>query len=129
MFLLISRHRSRPLLRDFPQRAVAIQLLDNPVQFGKTVLPFGQVSTEILNLSQELFYDLHHKSLVLADEVNRLFDPRIKKGPAFLSAVQKKMNEVFEIIFTLPPFCYLELERETPRHLLRLASTDAQSAE
>ncbi|MCL2486143.1 MAG: DUF6076 domain-containing protein [Oscillospiraceae bacterium] len=96
---------------------------DDVVKTGDEILPIGQVSTEILNLPEQLFYDLRDKSMALLNGVNSLFNSNIQKDSAIIASVQKDLNAVWEVLFELPPFRYLRLDRETPRNLLLLAST------
>ena len=102
-------------------QAFTAHFYGDSVTLGNHTFPIGQISTEILNLPENLFYDLYSKSNAAINEINRLFDLGIKKDSAFLFAVQKRLNEIFDILFTLPPYRYMKIDKETPRSLLLIA--------
>jgi len=91
----------------------------NRVSIDGTVLPMGQVSTDVLNLSDDLLLDLRSKANEMLRGMGaKIFNPETKKDLALVSAVQEKLNEVVDIILTLPLFKYLDVDAELTRSLL-----------
>ncbi len=79
------------------------------VSIDGKVLPMGQVSTDVLNLTDDLLLDLRSKANEMLKVMKtELFNPEIKKDLALVSAVQEKLNEVLDIVLTLPLFGHLD---------------------
>lgn len=89
------------------------------VSIDGRVLPMGQVSSDVLNLSDDLLLDLRHKANeMLKIMKTELFNPEIKKDLALVSAVQETLNEVMDIVLILPLFEYLDVDVKLTRSLL-----------
>ena len=96
-----------------------VHFWNSRVSVDGKVLPMGQVSTDALNLSDDLLLDLRSKSNeVLKTISTQLFNPEIIKDLALVSAVQEKLNEVVDIVLTLPLFEHLDVDVELTRNLL-----------
>ncbi|OPX92500.1 MAG: hypothetical protein A4E53_00487 [Pelotomaculum sp. PtaB.Bin104] len=82
-------------------------------------LPMGQISTDVLNLSEEQILALRYK----ANETyglfrTQLYNPEIKKDLALVTAMQDKLNEYLDIILAMPPFKYLDVDTRMTHNTL-----------
>jgi hypothetical protein len=88
--------------------------------------PLGNFTAEVLNLPHEQIADLCVKS----DEFRTLFDekfPRAKENPALLSEIQESLNGVLDIVFELPLYRELDLDRTfTKRFMVYFQETDPE---
>lgn len=102
-----------------------VHFWNSRVSVDGKVLPMGQVSTDVLNLSDDLLLDLRSKSNeVLKTIRTQLFNPEIIKDLALVSAVQEKLNEVVGIVLTLPLFEHMDVDTELTRGLLSRMYTE-----
>lgn len=96
------------------------------VSIDSKVLPVGQVSTDVLNLSDEQLLDLRHKANEMLKVMSsKLFNPEIKKDLVLVSAVQEKLNEVLDIVLTLPLFEHLDVDSKLTRSMLPAAYAES----
>jgi hypothetical protein len=84
-------------------------------------LPMGQISADILNLSEEQILALRYK----ANETygllrTQLYNPEIKKDLALVTTMQDKLNEYLNMILALPPFKYLDVDIRMTHNTLPL---------
>lgn len=90
-----------------------VRFFSDRVDIDGTLLPIGQVSTEILNLPNEILHDLQEAVLgSFAVVREKLFHPDIKKDLAVVTEAQDKLNRILQLLFTVPPFCYMDLDKE-----------------
>lgn len=105
-----------------------VQFSSDWASIDGTVLPLGQISTDILNLPDETLHQLQEKLSVLFEMIQqKLFHPDIKKDLALVSAVQDKLNEVLDLIFILPLYKYLDLDKPKAQNMLLIAYQDYPS--
>lgn len=92
---------------------------EDRTRLGRTDLPLGQVSAEVLNLTDTELLELRHLANGMLEAVSqRLWNPETKKDRALVLEVQGKVNAVLDCIFTLPLYRQLELDREPSFTLL-----------
>lgn len=89
------------------------------VIFDRENLPMGQISTDVLNLSEEQILALRYK----ANETYGLFrtllyNPEIKKDLTLITALQDKLNEYLDMILALPLFKHLDVDVRMTRNTL-----------
>ena len=102
-----------------------VHFWNNRVSIDGKVLPMGQVSADVLNLSDDLLLDLRHKANETLKVIKtELFDPETKKDPALVSTVQEKLNEVLDTVLTLPLFEHLDVDVKITRSLLPTVYTE-----
>ena len=90
-----------------------VQFFADSVSIDATVLPLGQISTDVLNLSNEVLLDFYKKSGLLCDEVERcLLKPQREKDIALAETLQSCLNDVLEIVYELPLYRTLDIDRE-----------------
>ena len=90
-----------------------VQFFSDSVSIGGSVLPLGQISTDVLNLGGDVLAKLHQKNNTLFMVVERqLFNPDIKKDAALAEALQLRLNDVLDIVYELPLYRSLAIDRE-----------------
>jgi len=95
------------------------------IQIDDVVLPVGQCTTDLLNLEPELLAELRCTYVDFAEMFgSQIANSDIKNDLALVTAVQDKMNKVWDVAFTLPPFCYMKLNKERTKKLLITAYTE-----
>jgi hypothetical protein len=98
-----------------------LQFFADSVSIDGTVLPLGQVSADVLNLSDDTLINLRDKNLAFAATVEKqLWNVSIRKDAALAAAVQDKINSAFDVISTLPLYRHLDLDKKLARNLLPL---------
>lgn len=89
---------------------------------GKTAYQLGQITTDYLNLDKQLFLDLKNSAEAIAPLAHRLLDGE----RASIDETQRRMNAVFDILRTLPPYCDLPMDLATDYNaLLNFEADDA----
>lgn len=89
-----------------------VQFFADSVSIDGTILPLGQVSTDVLNLDSDTFAALHEKNNALFTIVEHgLFNPDTKKDIALASALQHRLNDVLNIVYELPLYRSLRIDR------------------
>lgn len=84
-----------------------------------TSLPVGQVSTDVLNLSDEQLLSLRHKANeTLKVFHTQLYNPEIKKDLALVTVIQDRLNEYLNLVLALPLFRYLDVDIKLTRNIL-----------
>ncbi|HWQ77151.1 MAG TPA: DUF6076 domain-containing protein [Syntrophomonas sp.] len=102
-----------------------VHFWNDQVRIDSKILPTGQISADVLNLSDELILDLRYK----ADEMlkimsKKFFNPETEKNPALVSAVQERLNGVLNIVLTLPLFEHLNMDAAFARNMLTTVYTE-----
>lgn len=93
-----------------------VQFLGHYVSIDGTTLEVGQVSTEILNLSKEIRQALQDASSRFANFLQEKFgNLNIKKDRALANELQEHVNQVQDILFQIPPYNYMRLDKELAR--------------
>ena len=82
-------------------------------------LPMGQISTDVLNLSEEQILAMRYK----ANDTyglfrTQLYPPETKKDLALVTALQDKLNEYLDIVLALPMFKHLDVDINMTRNML-----------
>jgi hypothetical protein len=97
-----------------------VQFFADSVWVGSTILPLGQVSTDVLNLPDDLLMpELQKRIHTLFTAVEQeLFNPNTKKDAALANALQRKLNDVLDIVCVLPLYRSLQIDWEFGRNLL-----------
>jgi len=89
-----------------------VQFFSDSVSIDGTILPLGQISTDVLNLSNDVLLDFYKKSGLLCDEVDRcILDPQRKKDIVLAETLQSRLNDVLEIMYELPLYRTLDIDR------------------
>lgn len=95
-----------------------VQFFADSVSIDETLLPLGQISTDVLNLDSDTFAALHEKNNALFAAVeHQLFNPETKKDLALADALQRRLNDVLDIVYELPLYCFLGIDREFGKKL------------
>ena len=95
------------------------------IQIDDTVLPVGQCTTDLLNVRPERLAELRRTFVDFAEMFSRqIANPDIKSDLALVTAVQDKMNKVWDAAFVLPPFCYMNLNKKRAKKLLITSYTE-----
>jgi hypothetical protein len=95
------------------------------VSIDGKVLPMGQVSTDVLNLTDDLLLDLRSRANEMLKVMKtELFNPETKKDLALVSVAQEKLNEVLNIVLALPLFEHLNMDVQLTRSLLPRVCTE-----
>ena len=83
---------------------------DRVIVDGKN-LPMGQISTDVLNLSEEQILALRFRANETYGLLHtQLYNPEIKKDLALVTALQDKLNEYLDMILALPLFKHLDVD-------------------
>ena len=100
------------------------------VLFGKGAVfangkcfPLGQCSTDILNLDDGMLTELDQRIGDFLSAVLPLFQ---EKTDSAASSAQEKLNAVWDLIFTLPPYRELDMGLEASYHLFPLMLADRE---
>ena len=72
-------------------------------------IPLGQITTEILNCDSEILDRLQNATEDFYIAAMKLFQMKDKQ---YVLEAQRSANAVFEIVFKLPPYCYLQMDRD-----------------
>ena len=84
-----------------------------------TSLPVGQVSTDVLNLSDEQLLSLRQKANETLKVFHaQLYNPEIKKDLALVTVIQDRLNEYLNLVLALPLFRYLDVDTKLTRSIL-----------
>lgn len=98
-----------------------VQFFADSVSIDGTVLPLGQVSTDVLNMKPETIQSLQNATRAFMDAVEKqLWSADAKKDAALAAAVQDKMNDAFDMMSALPLYRHLDLDKDFARNLLPL---------
>ena len=98
-----------------------VQFCADSVSIDNTLLPLGQISTDVLNISDATLFDLREKNLALMTAVEQqLWNPDIKKDAALAIAVQDKMNSALDVVFTLPLYRHIDIDKGYANNFLSL---------
>jgi len=90
-----------------------VQFFADSVSIDDTILPLGQISTDVLNLNYEELLALYEKSnLLLSEYGHALFDTEVKKDIALAETLQSRLNDVLKIVYELPLYRTLDIDRE-----------------
>lgn len=89
-----------------------VQFFADAVSIDESVMPLGQISTDVLNLDGDILAKLHEKNSALFTVVEQqLFNPGIKKDAALAEALQLRLNDVLDIVYELPLYRSLGIDR------------------
>ena len=106
------------MTRDCLVQEFTVQFFADSVSIDGTILPLGQVSTDVLNLNYEELLALYRKSNLLFLEYGRgVLDTGVKKDAAFAETLQSRLNDVLDIVYELPLYRTLDIDREFGRSL------------
>ena len=95
-----------------------VQFFADSVGIDGTVLPLGQISTDVLNVSNDVLIALHEKNLELFKVVeHELFNPNTKKDAVLAGALQRSLDGVLDIVYEFPLYRTLRIDREFGRRL------------
>ena len=98
-----------------------VQFFADSVSIDGTILPLGQVSADVLNLDEQTLRSLRELLNPFVSVVEtRLWGPETEKDAALAAEVQGKMNGVLDVIFEMPLYRHLELDKEFAKNLLPL---------
>lgn len=90
-----------------------VQFWQDFVLFENCKIPLGQISCDVLDLSDETLLQLHEKTNALSRLVcTQLFAEGIQKSLALVAVVQQALKETLEIVFSLPLFCQMDLDQK-----------------
>lgn len=88
-----------------------VHFWNDRVSIDGKVLPVGQVSTDVLNLSDEQIFTLRQKTDETVEVLNAdLFNTQTPKDLVSGSAVREKLEELLDSIMTLPPYKHMNGE-------------------
>ena len=92
---------------------------DDFIKFDDVTLPVGQCSVDLLNIEQAQLRELRRAYVAFAEFFSRTIGSQgVKKDLALVTAVQDKMNEVWDAAFALPPFFRMKLDKEYSKSIL-----------
>ena len=95
-----------------------VQFFADSVSVDGMVLPLGQISTDVLNVGGDVLVALREKNLELFTVLEReLFNLNTKKDAALADALQHRLNGVLDIVYELPLYRNLRIDREFGRKL------------
>ena len=92
------------------------------VFLGEKSLPTGQCSVDILNLDEEILMKIYQRVQDFLPAAQRLLTE--KTDIAVVSA-QEKLNAVWDVVFTLPGYRDLQIDRECSYHALENLLTES----
>lgn len=93
-----------------------VQFFGGHVRIDDAVLPLGQISTEILNLPEEKSRALHKASSAFGEFLTgRLAAPGTSVNLKLAHELQRLANEVQGVLFTIPPYSYMNLDVDLAR--------------
>lgn len=93
---------------------------------GGANFPLGQMTTDFLNLDEQLLTEIDKRVKEFSKEMRAFF--KHKKSDAIIP-VQEKLNAVWDVIFALPFFRNLPLDIRTSRNLFLMLLADKQKWE
>ena len=88
--------------------------------------PLGQITTDILNLDGGVLTEIDHRVDAFMAEAALLFK---EKTDSAAHSAQEKLNAVWDLVFQLPLFRDLELDRDISYHLFPLLFSDKEKWE
>lgn len=95
-----------------------VQFFADSVSIDGTILPLGQVSTDVLNLDSDTFAALHEKNNALFTVVeHELFNPDTKKDISLADALQHRLNDVLDIVYEFPLYRSLGIDQAFGKQL------------
>lgn len=87
---------------------------DDHVLIGGVSLPLGQITTDVLNLDEQILRDTENRIAVFLGEVHNFLNT--KKDSSVFS-LQEKLNAVWDVLFTLPFYRELPMDEHTAQNL------------
>lgn len=100
-----------------------VHFADDTVIVGGKPFPLGRFGVEILNTPDEVLLDLCKKSDDFLALLEKIFS-QATKIPALASELQESLNRIFDVLFTLPLFRELDLDRAFTKEFLKRAEVD-----
>ena len=85
--------------------------------------PLGQITTDILNLDGDVLTEIDHRVDAFMTEVARLLK---EKTDSAAHSAQEKLTAVWDLVFQLPLYRDLELDRDTSYHMFPLLFSDKE---
>lgn len=91
------------------------------VMIGDTSHPLGQITTDILNLDEQDLTEIESRIDTFLKDMRVLFE---QKNDSAVFSVQEKLNAVWDVVFNLPLFCDLPMDKHTSRNLFSMMLAD-----
>ena len=91
------------------------------VMIGDTSLPLGQITTDIMNLDEQVLTEIENRINAFLKEMGVFFE---QKNDSAVFPVQKKLNAVWDVGFDLPLYRDLPMDERTSRHLFPMLLAD-----
>lgn len=83
------------------------------IYLGEKVCPLGQITTEFLDWPAELLDQLRERTEALSPVLEEMIE---RKDRSLIPAVQKKLDAVYDLLITLPPYRDIEMDTELTRN-------------
>jgi hypothetical protein len=94
---------------------------DNVMLGGGVSFPLGQITTDFLNMDEQILAEIDKRVREFTIGMRALF---INKNNDAVIPLQEKLNAVWDVIFTLPFYRNLPLDIRSSRNLLPMLLTD-----
>ncbi|GHU80934.1 hypothetical protein FACS1894191_7220 [Clostridia bacterium] len=89
------------------------------VYINDKAYPLGELTAELLNYPDEKLIDLRYTAeMMLVFAEDEFYNPETTKDLALAQAMRDKINKVLEIIYDMPMFDKLVLDRDADFHML-----------
>lgn len=96
---------------------------DDHVLIGGDSHPLGQITTDVLNLDEQILRDTENRIAVFLNEAHICLE---QKEDSAVFPMQEKLNAVWDAIFTLPFYRELLMDEKTARDLFPTLLTDRE---
>lgn len=94
---------------------------DDNVLIGGASHPLGQITTDVLNLNEQILQDAENLISVFLIEAHSFLE---QKKDSVVFPLQEKLNAVWDVVFTLPFYRELPMDEQTSRNLFPMLLSD-----
>lgn len=99
----------------------SILFVGDSLHIGNRIFPMGAMATEILNWDRVPLRKLRTRAEEFDSAICAVLKSRDRE---LIPTAQEKLNAVFDIALTLPPFCYMQIDVGLMRRCLIYAARD-----
>lgn len=88
--------------------------------------PLGQFTTDVLNLDDAVLVKVNSRIDDFMSAAAGIFTEKTEKTDSAVRSAQEKLNAVWDLVFELPLYRELEMDRDTAYHLFPLLFSDRE---